>query len=255
LAAAKVGGIYANSTLPAEFVYSNLSIETNVIHSSYLNKVKKLLFLGSSCIYPRDCPQPIKEEYLLSSQLEKSNNGYAIAKIAGIIMCQKYNQQYGTNYISLMPTNLYGGVNDNYDPKNSHVLPGMVKKFHDSKYNGTTIELWGDGSPKREFLHVSDLANASIFLMNNYDSGEIINIGSGDEITIYELANMIKKIVGYEGDLVFNSDYPNGTPRKLLDSSKLMNLGWKSKIDLEEGIKKTYQDLLDKKHPSFLNER
>lgn len=253
ISAAKVGGIYANSTFPAEFVYSNLTIELNIIHSSYINNVKKLLFLGSSCIYPRDCPQPIKEEYLLSSQLEKTNNGYAIAKIAGIIMCQKYNFQYGTNYISLMPTNLYGGLSDNYDPKNSHVLPGMIKKFHDAKkQNLNFVELWGDGTPKREFLHVSDLANASIFLMNNYDDSEIINVGSGEETTIEELAYTVKDVVGYKGSVNFNTNYPNGTPRKFLDSSKLMSLGWKPNIDLIDGIEKTYNDLLESNHPLFV---
>lgn len=247
IAAAKVGGIYANSTYPAEFIYSNMVIESNIIHSSYLNNVKKLLFLGSSCIYPRDCPQPIKEEYLLTSPLEKTNDGYAIAKIAGIMMCQKYNFQYGTNYISLMPTNLYGSVNDNYDPKNSHVLPGMIKKFHDAKVNGVEfVELWGDGTPKREFLHVSDLADAAIFLMNNYDSSEIINVGSGQEITIEELAYIVKDIVGYDGRLNFNTNYPNGTPRKFLDSSKLMKLGWKPEIPLYEGIKQIYGELLER---------
>ena len=258
LAAAKVGGIYANSTFPAEFVYSNLTIETNIIHSSYLNGVKKLLFLGSSCIYPRDCEQPIKEEYLLTSELEKTNNGYAISKIAGIIMCQKYNFQYGTNYISLMPTNLYGSVSDNYDLKNSHVLPGMIRKFHDAKHENlwnklmgpNMVELWGDGTPKREFLHVSDLADAALFLMDNYDSSEIINVGSGQEITIEELAYTIKDIVGFTGKINFNTKYPNGTPRKFLDSTKLMNLGWKPKIGLEEGIKQTYEELL-KNHPLF----
>lgn len=253
ISAAKVGGIYANSTYPAEFVYSNLTIETNIIHSSYINNVKKLLFLGSSCIYPRDCPQPIKEEYLLTSQLEGTNNGYAIAKIAGIIMCQKYNFQYGTNYISLMPTNLYGSTSDNYDPKNSHVLPGMIKKFHDAKKNGLKfVELWGDGSPKREFLHVSDLAKAALFLMNNYDSSEIINVGSGEETTIKDLALLIKGIVGYDGELIFNTEYPNGTPRKFLDSSKLMNLGWKPEISLYDGITQTYNDLQQTKHPLFV---
>ena len=258
VAAAKVGGIYANSTFPAEFVYSNLSIETNLIHSSYLNGVKKLLFLGSSCIYPRDCQQPIKEEYLLTSELEKTNNGYAISKIAGIIMCQKYNFQYGTNYISLMPTNLYGSVNDNYDLKSSHVLPGMIRKFHDAKnekfwnklIGSNVVELWGDGTPKREFLHVSDLADAALFLMNNYDSSEIINVGSGREVTIEELAYTIKDIVGFTGKINFNTQYPNGTPRKFLDSTKLMNLGWKPKIGLEDGIKQTYEELL-KNHPLF----
>jgi len=253
ISAAKVGGIYANSTFPAEFVYSNLTIESNIIHSSYINNVKKLLFLGSSCIYPRDCPQPIKEEYLLTSQLEQTNNGYAIAKIAGIIMCQKYNFQYGTNYISLMPTNLYGSINDNYNPLGSHVLPGMIWKFHDAKqYKRESVELWGDGTPKREFLHVSDLADAAIFLMNNYDSSEIINVGSGEEITIEELAYTIKDIIGYTGNVYFNSSFPNGTPRKFLDSSKLMNLGWKPNISLENGIQKTYKELLESNHPLFV---
>ena len=245
ISAAKVGGIYVNSTYPAEFIYNNLTIETNIIHSSYLNKVKKLLFLGSSCIYPRDCPQPIKEEYLLSSSLEKTNDGYAIAKIAGIIMCQKYNFQYGTNYISLMPTNLYGSMNDNYDEKTSHVLPGMIKKFHDAKIQKLdVVELWGDGSPKREFLHVSDLTNAILFLMNNYDSSEIINVGSGEEITIEELSFMIKEIVGFDGYITFNKNYPNGTPRKFLDSSKILQLGWKPNIKLYNGVKQIYNELL-----------
>jgi GDP-L-fucose synthase len=253
LAAAKVGGIYSNSTYPAEFVYSNLQIQTNIIHSSYVNKVKKLLFLGSSCIYPRNCPQPIKEEYLLSSELEPTNNGYAVAKIAGIIMCQKYNFQYGTNYISLMPTNLYGSITDNYDPKNSHVLPGMIKKFHDAKKeNKKLVELWGTGEPLREFLHVSDLADAAVFLMNNYDSSEIINVGSGEEITIENLAWTIKDIVEHKGDIFFNSTYPNGTPRKFLDSSKLRNLGWSPKIKLEDGIRKTYNDLIEFNHKLFV---
>ena len=245
LAAAKVGGIVSNSTYPADFTYQNLMVECNVINACHEYDVKKLLFLGSSCIYPRDCPQPIKEEYLLSGPLEKTNDGYAIAKIAGIIMCQKYNKQYGTNFISLMPTNLYGSISDNYDPKNSHVLPGMIRKFHDAKMNNVpTLELWGTGSPFREFLHVSDLADASLFLMNNYDSGEIINIGSGTEITIKDLALMIKEIVGYEGEIYFNDSYPDGTPRKFLDTTKLRNLGWKPTIELYDGIKSTYEDLL-----------
>ena len=253
VAAAKVGGIYANSNYPAEFVYSNLTIESNIIHSAYLNKVKKLLFLGSSCIYPRNCPQPIKEEYLLTSELEKTNDGYAISKIAGIIMCKKYNSQYGTNFISLMPTNLYGGINDNYNPLGSHVLPGMIWKFHNAKQKQHHyVELWGDGTPKREFLHVSDLADACLFLMNNYNDNEIINVGSGQEITIEKLAYTIKDIVGYTGSVNFNTEYPNGTPRKFLDSSKLMNLGWSPKKSLYEGISSTYKELLDMKHPMFV---
>jgi GDP-L-fucose synthase len=245
LAAAKVGGIYANSTYPADFTYENLMVECNVIKSCHEFGVKKLLYLASSCVYPRDCPQPIKEEYLLTGPLEKTNDGYAISKIAGIIMCQKYNEQYGTNFISLMPTNLYGSISDNYDLKNSHVLPAMIRKFHDAKVNNSPyVELWGTGSPLREFLHVSDLADAAIFLMNNYNSTEIINVGSGDEISIKYLAFIIKDIIGYGGEIRFNSNYPDGTPRKLLDSSKLKDMGWKPKILLYDGIKSTYENLL-----------
>ncbi len=245
LAAAKVGGIYANSTYPADFTYDNLMVECNVVNSCHEFGVKKLLFLGSSCIYPRDCPQPIKEEYLLSGPLEKTNDGYAIAKIAGIIMCQKYNKQHGTNFISLMPTNLYGSINDNYDPKNSHVLPGMIRKFHDAKMNNAeSVELWGTGKPLREFLHVSDLADAALFLMENYKSGDIINVGSGVEVSIRRLAWIIQDIVGYKGEVKFNSEYPDGTPRKFIDSTKLRELGWKPKISLEEGIKSTYDELV-----------
>ena len=246
LAAAKVGGIYANSTYPADFTYNNLMVECNVINACYKYGVKKLLYLGSSCIYPRDCPQPIKEEYLLSGPLEKTNEGYAIAKIAGIIMAQKYNKQYGTNNISLMPTNLYGSAeHDNYDPKTSHVLPGMIYKFHDAKMKKLeSVELWGTGKPLREFLHVSDLADASIFLMNNYDSSEIINVGSGVEISIRSLALTIKEIVDYKGQVQFNSSYPDGTPRKFIDSTRLRDLGWMPKITLYDGIKSTYEELL-----------
>lgn len=246
LAAAKVGGIYANSTFPADFTYQNLMVECNVIHNCYLNKVKKLLMIGSSCIFPRDCPQPIKEEYLLSGPLEKTNDGYAIAKIAGILMCQKYNHQYGTNFISIMPTNLYGSAeHDNYDQKNSHVLPGMIRKFHDAKMNNSeSVELWGTGKPLREFLHVSDLADAALFLMNNYDNSEIINVGSGEEVSIRRLAWIIQDIVGFKGQVQFNDDYPGGTPRKFLDTSKLRELGWTPKINLHDGIKSTYEELL-----------
>ena len=245
LAAAKVGGIYANSTFPADFTYENLMVECNVIKSCYEYGVKKLVFLGSSCVFPKMSPQPIKEEYLLTSPLEKTNEGYAIAKIAGIIMCQKFNTQYNTNYITLMPTNLYGSLQDNYDPKTSHVLPGMIRKFHEAKVkNLPVMELWGTGSPFREFLHVSDLADAALFLMDHYDSSEIINVGSGEEITIKDLALMIKDIVGYEGDIYFNDSYPNGTPRKFLDSTKLMRLGWKPKIGLRDGIKSTYDEII-----------
>jgi len=245
LAAARVGGIYANSTFPADFTYENLMVECNVIKACHDYKVKKLLFLGSSCIYPRECPQPIKEDYLLSGPLEKTNDGYAIAKIAGIIMCQKYNSQYGTNFISLMPTNLYGSVNDNYDPKNSHVLPGMIRKLHDAKMKNLPImELWGTGKPLREFLHVSDMADAALFLMNNYNSGDIINVGSGEEISIKELAWIIRDVIGYEGKIYFNDSYPDGTPRKFLDTTKIRSLGWYPKINLENGIRSTYEDLL-----------
>jgi len=246
LAAAKVGGIYANSTFAADFTYENLMVECNVIKACHDYGVKKLLFLGSSCIYPRNCPQPIKEEYFLTSPLEKTNEGYAIAKIAGIIMCQKFNFQYGTNFISVMPTNLYGSAeHDNYDPKTSHVLPGMIYKFHKAKMeNSPTVELWGTGSPLREFLHVSDMADAVIFLMENYNDNEIINIGSGREVSIKKLASMIKEIVGYKGEIVFNADYPDGTPRKIMDSTKLRNLGWEPRIDLYDGIDNLYQELV-----------
>lgn len=245
LAAAKVGGIMANSTYAADFTYENLMIECNIVKCCHDYSVKKLLFLGSSCIYPRNCPQPIKEEYLLSNTLEKTNEGYAIAKIAGIILGQKFRYQYGTNIISLMPTNLYGSIFDNYDPKNSHVLQGMLRKFHDAKTKGEkSVELWGTGTPFREFLHVSDLADAAIFLMNNYDNEEIVNVGSGEEISIKDLATTIKNVVGYKGQVNFNSDYPDGTPRKFLDTSRLRKLGWKPKISLKEGLKSTYKDLL-----------
>jgi len=241
LAAAKVGGIYANNTYPAEFIYSNLTVETNVIHSSYLSGVKKLLFLGSSCIYPRDCPQPMKEEYLLSGPLEPTNEPYAVAKIAGIKMCQAYNRQYATNFISVMPTNLYG-PNDNFDLKTSHVLPALVRKFHEAKNKSLSeVEIWGTGSSMREFLHVDDLADACVFLMKNYNRSEIINIGVGKDQTISELAEMIARIVEFDGRLVFNANKPDGTPVKLLDVSKINSIGWKARISLEEGISKTYK--------------
>jgi len=240
LAAAKVGGIMANKTYPAEFIYSNLTIETNIIHSAYLSKVKKLLFLGSSCIYPKLCPQPIKEEYLMTGELEPSNKSYALAKIAGIFMCQSYNEQYGTNFISLMPTNLYG-PNDNFDLENSHVLPAMIRKFHEAKNkNEPSITLWGTGSAMREFLHVDDLAEASLFLMKNYNDSSIINVGTGEDVTIKELAEKIKDIAGYEGEIVWDATKPNGTPRKLLDVSKIHSLGWKHSIALDEGVVETY---------------
>lgn len=245
LAAAKVGGIKANSENQADFIYENLIVECNVIKACHTYGVKKLLYLGSSCIYPRECKQPIKEEYLLSGPLEKTNDGYAIAKIAGIVMCQKYNQQYGTNYISLMPTNLYG-TNDNYHLENSHVFPAMIRKFHEAKIRGDkTIKLWGTGNPFREFLHVDDLADASIFLMNNYNDSEIVNVGSGKDLSIKDLALTMKKVIGFEGDIEFDSSKPDGTPKKLLDVSKINNLGWKYSIELEDGLKSTYLDFLN----------
>jgi len=241
LAAAKVGGIHANNTYPADFAYINIMIESNVIKASYDYGVKKLLFLGSSCIYPKLCPQPIKEEYLLTGLLEKTNEAYAIAKIAGLKMCQYFNRQYGTNYISVMPTNLYG-PNDNFDLETSHVLPALIRKFHEAKINNKPyVEVWGTGTPRREFLHVDDLADAVIYLMNNYDENEPLNIGTGKDITIKELAGLIKEIVGYEGEIKFDTTKPDGTPRKLLDVSRLHATGWKHKIELREGIKQTYE--------------
>lgn len=241
LAAAKVGGILANSTYPADFIRENLLIQTNVIDAAYRYGVKKLLFLGSSCIYPKFAPQPIKEEYLLTGALEPTNEPYAIAKIAGIKMCQAYNKQYGTNFISVMPTNLYG-PGDNFDLETSHVLPALIRKFHEAKVaRAPHVVVWGTGTPRREFLHVDDLADACLFLMNNYDSSEIINIGVGKDLTIVELANLIKEIVGYKGEIVFDTSKPDGTPRKLLDVSKLFNLGWRPRIRLEDGIRSTYE--------------
>ena len=241
LAAAKVGGILANNTYPAEFIYNNLMIQSNVIHCAYKYKVKKLLFLGSSCIYPRECPQPMKEEYLLTGPLEKTNESYAIAKIAGIKMCQAYNRQYGTGFISVMPTNLYG-PGDNFDLETSHVIPALIRKFHEAKVKGEdTVIIWGTGKPRREFLHVDDLADACVYLMKRYDSGEIINIGVGKDISIKELALMIKQIVGFEGELVFDTTKPDGTPRKLLDVSKLQKMGWEARISLKKGIEDTYE--------------
>jgi len=241
LAAARVGGIYANNTYPAEFIYSNLTIQTNVIHASYLFEVKKMLFLGSSCIYPKNCLQPMKEEYLLSGPLEPTNEPYAVAKIAGIKMCQAYNRQYGTNFLSVMPTNLYG-PNDNFDLETSHVLPALIRKFHEAKIKGLSeVEIWGTGSPMREFLHVDDLADACLFLMKNYNKSEIINIGAGKDLTIKELAEMIARIAGFEGHLVFNTIKPDGMPKKLLDVSRLRSFGWRARIDLEQEIEKTYK--------------
>ncbi|MBP1166181.1 MULTISPECIES: GDP-L-fucose synthase family protein [unclassified Chryseobacterium] len=242
LAAAKVGGILANNTYRADFLYENLMIESNVIHQSYLQGVKKLLFLGSSCIYPKLAPQPLKEEYLLSGFLEETNEPYAIAKIAGIKMCDAYRTQYDCNFISAMPTNLYG-PNDNYDLHNSHVLPAMLRKFFEAQQNNVKeVVLWGDGSPFREFLHVDDLAKACVFLMNNYNDSGHVNIGSSREISILELAMQIKDITQYEGNIVWDTEKPNGTPRKLMDSSKINSMGWSPNISLEEGIKQVYQE-------------
>lgn len=242
LAAAKVGGIVANNTYRAQFLFENMQIQNSVIHGSYLAGVKKLMFLGSSCIYPKFAPQPLKEEYLLTGTLEPTNEPYAIAKIAGIKMCETYREQYGCNFISVMPTNLYG-PNDNYDLNNSHVLPAMIRKFHEAKKTGNpSVELWGTGSPMREFLHADDLADACVYLMLNYNEKELINIGTGVDITIKELAETIKNEVGYEGEIVWNTDKPDGTPRKLMDVSKLHSHGWKHKIDLKEGIEMVYKD-------------
>lgn len=246
LAAAKVGGIVANNTYRADFIYENMMIECNVIHSAYVNKVKKLMFLGSSCIYPKLAPQPLKEEYLLTGLLEDTNEPYAIAKIAGIKMCDAYRSQYGCNFISVMPTNLYG-PNDNYDLKNSHVLPALIRKFHTAKKeNAASVEIWGTGSPMREFLHADDLADACFYLMQNYNEAGLVNIGVGEDITIKDLALMVKKITGFEGELKFDTSKPDGTPRKLMDVSKLHSFGWKHKIHLFEGITGVYSEVKDK---------
>jgi GDP-L-fucose synthase len=241
LAAAKVGGILSNATYPAEFIYLNLMIQTNVIHSAYLAGVKKLLFLGSSCIYPKFAPQPIKEEHLLCGYLEPTNEPYAIAKIAGIIMAQSYNRQYGTNYISVMPSNLYG-PNDNFDLENSHVVPALLRKTHEAKIAGDkSIEIWGTGAPLREFIHVDDLADACVFLMENYNSIEPVNIGAGADLSVRDLALLIKEVVGYDGEIRFNPEKPDGTPRKLLDVSRIQALGWQPSIPLREGLESTYR--------------
>jgi GDP-L-fucose synthase len=247
LAAAKVGGIHANNTYPADFIYINLQIQTNIIHAAYQSGVKKLCFLGSSCIYPKFAPQPIKEDSFLDGKLEPTNEPYAIAKIAGIEMCQAYNRQYGTNYISVMPTNLYG-LYDNFDLKSSHVLPALIRKFIEARKEGApSVTVWGTGSPKREFLFVDDLADACVYLMNNYQGSEIVNIGVGEDVTILELANLIKEEVEYEGTIVFDTTKPDGTPQKLLDVSKIHQLGWKAKTPLREGIRKTIQWYLENK--------
>jgi GDP-L-fucose synthase len=247
LAAAKVGGIQANNTYPADFIYINLQLESNIIHSAYQYGVKKLCFLGSSCIYPKYAQQPMKEDYLLDGKLEPTNESYAIAKIAGIKMCQAYNRQYGTNFISVMPTNLYG-PHDNFDLQSSHVLPALIRKFMDARRaSAPSVTVWGTGSPKREFLFVEDLADAVVFLMNHYDNGDIVNIGTGKDITILELANLIKEETDFKGSITFDTTKPDGTPRKLLDVSKMNELGWKAKTPLREGIRKTIQWYLENK--------
>jgi GDP-L-fucose synthase len=249
LAAAKVGGIQANNTYRAQFIYENLQIQNNVIHAAYQTHVKKLLFLGSSCIYPKQALQPIKEEYLLTGPLEHTNEPYAIAKIAGIKLCQAYNTQYGTNFISVMPTNLYG-PNDNFDLETSHVFAALIRKFHEAKmYERPSVEIWGTGNPRREFLHVDDLASACLFLMKNYDDSEIINVGMGKDLAIAELALLIKTIIDYDGDIIFNTTKPDGTLRKLLDVSKLSIMGWKPNIPLEEGIERTYDWFVEHRWP------
>lgn len=248
LAAAKVGGILANSTYPAEFIYENLMIEANVIHAAHKYGVEKLLFLGSSCIYPKLASQPMKEEYLLTGELEITNEAYAIAKIAGIRLCKHYNQQYDTNFISVMPTNLYG-QNDNFDLETSHVMPALIRKFHEAKINNEPeVVVWGTGSPRREFLHVDDMADACVYLMENYDAsdiGEFVNIGVGKDLTIKELVEMIGDIVGYGGRIVYDTSKPDGTPQKLLDVTKLGGLGWEAKISLRDGIEQTYKWYVD----------
>jgi GDP-L-fucose synthase len=247
LAAAKVGGIVANNEYPADFIRDNLMIQTNIIDASYRNGVKKLLFLGSTCIYPKYAPQPMKEEYLLTGELEPTNEPYAIAKIAGIKMCQSYNRQYGTKYISAMPTNLFG-QNDNFDLHTSHVMPALIRKFHEAKESNTPfVEVWGTGTPKREFLYSDDLADACVFLMNEYEGNEIVNIGVGHDITIKELAESIKRVVGFEGEIKFDTTKPDGTPRKLVDVTKINSLGWEAGTSLEDGLQKAYQWFLENK--------
>lgn len=244
LAAAKVGGIVANNTYRADFIYDNLAIEANIINSAAVYGVKKLMFLGSSCIYPKLAPQPLKEEYLLTGLLEPTNEPYAIAKIAGIKLCEAYRDQYGCNFISVMPTNLYG-VNDNYHPKNSHVLPALIRKFHEARENNLPeVMVWGSGTPKREFLFSSDLGVACVFLMQQYNGRDLLNIGTGEDLSIAELASLVKKVTGYEGQIVYDSSKPDGTPRKLMDVSRLHALGWKHSIQLEEGIRLAYEDFL-----------
>ena len=246
VAAAKVGGIHANNVYRADFLYDNLMIQNNLIHGAYKSGVTKLMFLGSSCIYPKMAPQPLKEEYLLSGYLESTNEPYAIAKITGIKMCEAYRDQYGCNFISAMPTNLYG-LNDNYHPENSHVLPALIRKFHEAKINQSEeVTIWGDGTPMREFLFADDLANALVYLMMNYNEKQFVNVGFGSDITIKELAETVARVVGFEGNQVFDTSKPNGTPRKLMDSSRLFRTGWKPIVSLEEGISIAYQDFLSK---------
>jgi len=244
LAAARVGGIYANATCPAEFIYDNLAIQTNVIEAAYRFGVRKLMFLGSSCIYPKFAPQPIREEHLLTGALEPTNEPYAIAKIAGLKMCEAYNRQYGTDFLAVMPTNLYG-IGDNFHSENSHVIPALIRKFHEAKRSGAkSVEVWGTGNPRREFLYVDDLANACVYLMENYsarDLGGFVNVGTGKDLSIRELAETIRRIVGYEGEIRFNPEKPDGTPRKLLDVSRITALGWKPKVSLEDGLLRTYE--------------
>ena len=245
LAAAKVGGIYANSTYPADFIYENLQIQNNVIGNAYKYGVKKLMFLGSSCIYPKMCPQPIKEEYLLSGYLEETNEAYALAKISGLKMCQYFNKQYGTNFISVMPTNLYGPY-DNFHPEHSHVMPALIRRFQEEKVNGAKeVVVWGSGKPLREFLYSEDMADACIYLMENYEGNDFFNIGTGKEITIKGLAELIKEVVGYGGEIVWDSSKPDGTPRKLLDVSRLESQGWKYKMELKDGVKEAYEWYLE----------
>lgn len=244
LAAAKVGGIIANSKHPADFMYDNMILEMNVIHSAFVNGVKKLMFLGSSCIYPRLAPQPMPESCLLTSSLEQTNEAYALAKISGLKYCEYLNRQFGTDYISVMPTNLYG-PNDNYHPEHSHVLPALIRRFHEAKMeNRSEVVIWGTGAPLREFLYVDDLADACLFLMNHYSGDETVNLGTGKELTIAQLADLVKKVVGYEGKITFDPSRPDGTPRKLLDVSKLTGIGWTYKTELEEGIALAYDDFL-----------
>ncbi|MFM0222267.1 GDP-L-fucose synthase [Paraburkholderia dipogonis] len=245
LAAARVGGILANATRPGEFIYENLVIETNVIHAAYRAKVERLVFFGSSCIYPKQCPQPIREEYLLTSPLEPTNDAYAIAKIAGLKLCEAYNREYNTQYVALMPTNLYG-PNDNYDLKSSHVLPALLRKAHEAKLNGdATLMVWGSGTPRREFLHVDDLAAATLFVLEHNVTEGLFNVGVGEDLSIRELAECICKVVGFEGELVFDASKPDGTPRKLLDVSRLAQMGWQATIGLEDGIASTYRDFVE----------